>query len=152
MVQLPVCATDLATDSEANSKPLRRVSFADDLSTDVKHHADAADKRSVHSTAPGACSAKSIRLVCSSASATAGGDAECGRTISSSTCKVLRCGMAADKGRRHSMEDAHVIVDSLEGSVAGGAAGGRTAGLAVPTALLAVSPALKSADNRLDLV
>lgn len=51
--------------------------------------------------------------------------------------KLLRLGYAADRGRRHSMEDAHVMVECLEGSVSDVVT--PAAGAVPTTCLLAVS-------------
>lgn len=135
MVQLPTLHDTLESAAKGSQ---RRVSFAADESSDSTPQKDL-------QRAHGCSTSQPIHLVCTSA-VEARPSAQQGPTTASlrSTPAVesvplqhqqqlLRCGHAADKGRRHNMEDAAVIA-SLEGSVMPD-----EAACASPSVLLAVS-------------
>lgn len=133
MVQLP---TLHGTAESAAKESLRRARFADESSD-----SSAPQKDSLR--AHGCSTSQPIHLLCTSA-IEARPVAQQGPTTAASSStpaaesvqhhqRLLRCGHAADKGRRHNMEDAAVIA-TLEGSVMP-----HEAACASPSVLLAVS-------------
>jgi hypothetical protein len=144
MVQLPTIDHGL----EANFKPLRRVSFAHD-GDDLSH-----GKHDKCLSKTDGCSPTSIRVLCgcspAAASTSAAASAVSGPSANNNSpvFKLLRLGYAADKGRRHSMEDSHVMIECLEGSLPDVATPVQAA--AVPTTCLLAVSATLAAPLKLD--
>lgn len=136
MVQLPTLHDNVESVAKGS---LRRVCFADETSPDTQQK----DPLRAH----GCSSSQPIHLLCTSAiearpsaqqgpsttAASSSPAAESVPALQQHHQRLLRCGHAADKGRRHNMEDAAVIA-SLEGSVMP-----HEAACASPSVLLAVS-------------